>query len=71
MVRAGQPMFGVIAAANSLSVGVAIDDLELIATCSDAAAEWRNDEWNSVSLHVGAVRFLRPRFLNSADSLHG
>ncbi|HZO14029.1 MAG TPA: DUF5615 family PIN-like protein [Polyangiaceae bacterium] len=41
LIRAGKPMFGVIAAAQSLSIGAAIDDFELIATCTDPE-EWRD-----------------------------
>lgn len=40
LIRAGKRMFGVIATPQSLSIGVAIDDLELIATCTDPE-EWR------------------------------
>jgi len=41
LVGAGKAMIGVVAVPQSLSTGAAIDDLELIATCSDIE-EWRN-----------------------------
>jgi hypothetical protein len=34
-VRAGQPMPGVVVCGKSVTIGQAIDDLELIACCSD------------------------------------
>ena len=40
-IRAGLPMSGVIAVPKRLPVGQAIDDLELIATCT-VPGEWEN-----------------------------
>jgi Domain of unknown function (DUF5615) len=40
LIRASKPMSGVIAAAQSVGIGVAIDDLELMTTCSNLE-EWQ------------------------------
>jgi hypothetical protein len=40
LIRASKPMSGVIAAVQSVGIGVAIDDLELMAACSNLE-EWR------------------------------
>jgi len=40
LIRAGKPMSGVIASAQSVSIGGAIDDLELVAMCSNLE-EWQ------------------------------
>jgi len=40
-VRLGENMSGVIAVAQSVPVGIAIDDLALVAECS-SSAEWRD-----------------------------
>jgi hypothetical protein len=47
-IRASKPMSGVIAAAQSVSIGVAIDDLEL-------TAAWRRRESNPVHQVTGWV----------------
>ena len=44
-VRADRPMAGVIAASQFLAIGVAIEDLELIATCSETEEWWHRVEF--------------------------
>src|SRR5258708_35990205 len=41
LIRSGRPMLGVIASAQSLAIGAAIDDLELVAICSDVE-DWQD-----------------------------